>query len=189
MTELNQFINLYFELKGEQLDTLAKLFKETRLKKGDFYTTQNKKCKQLSFIKSGFMRVHADHNGKDITQWIGSPGEFITELSSLIFDTPSRFNIEALTDCELYTINFDDYKSINKTIPKWAEIEKLFLAKCFTVIEGRVFSFLSMTAEERYNHLFEQNKSLFNEVPLHYIASMLGMSPETLSRIRSKPIS
>ncbi len=71
-------------------------------------------------------------------------------------------------------------------VPKWQVLEKLFIAKCFTVMEDRIFAHLSMTAEERYVSFFEANKELFNQVPLQYIASMLGMTPETFSRIRNK---
>jgi hypothetical protein len=74
-------------------------------------------------------------------------------------------------------------------VPLWYELEKMFLIRCFTFIEERIMSHLSMTAEERYHFFFENNKELFNQVPLHYIASMLGMTPETFSRIRKKPLS
>lgn len=60
------------------------------------------------------------------------------------------------------------------------------MAKCFTMMEDRIFAHLSMTAEERYQLFFEQNKELFQQVPLQYIASMLGMTPETFSRVRKK---
>lgn len=73
-------------------------------------------------------------------------------------------------------------------VPSWHELEKLFIAKCFTILENRIFSHLSMTAEERYNNFSEHNKELFNQVPLQYIASMLGMTPETFSRIRKKQL-
>jgi hypothetical protein len=68
-------------------------------------------------------------------------------------------------------------------------MEKQFITSCFVAIEDRIFQHLSLSAEERYDELFEQNKELFNHVPLQYIASMLGMTPETFSRIRSKKIS
>ena len=73
-------------------------------------------------------------------------------------------------------------------MPIWNELEKKFLVNCFTTLEDRIFSHLSMTAEERYHFFFSQNKELFNLVPLQYIASMLGMTPETFSRIRKKHI-
>lgn len=68
-------------------------------------------------------------------------------------------------------------------------MEKQFIAGCFVQLEDRVFSHLSLSAEERYDKLFENNKEIFNQVPLQYLASMLGMSPETFSRIRNKKIS
>ena len=93
-----------------------------------------------------------------------------------------------MTDCELYVIDRKDYQNLIKVIPRWTELEKLFIARCFAVLEDRVASHLSMTAEERYNQLFQFNKELFNLVPLQYLASMLGMTPETFSRIRKKAL-
>jgi CRP-like cAMP-binding protein len=71
-------------------------------------------------------------------------------------------------------------------VPKWPEIEKTFIARCFTVLEDRVMTHLSLTAEERYEAFFQYNPELFNTAPSQYLASMLGMTPETFSRIRKK---
>jgi len=84
------------------------------------------------------------------------------------------------------TITQTNYHKLCKEFPKWNAIEKRFIVKCFAMIENRVFSHLSMTAEERYDLYFEQNRALFNQVPLQYIASVLGMTPETFSRIRKR---
>jgi hypothetical protein len=73
-------------------------------------------------------------------------------------------------------------------IPRWQELEKLFMAKCFGMLEDRIVHQLSYSAKERYQHFFENNKTLFNQVPLQYLASMLGMAPETLSRFRKKSL-
>jgi CRP-like cAMP-binding protein len=113
----------------------------------------------------------------------------VVDLSSFIFHLPARWNIQALTDCELYIIDSNEYLKIGQVIPRWSELEKLFIAKCFTILEERIISHLSMTAEERYNQLFDFNKELFNQVPLQHLASMLGMTPETFSRIRKKQVS
>jgi len=110
------------------------------------------------------------------------------DLSSFVFDTTSRLSIQALTDTEVYSITKADYKKIGALVPKWHELEKLFIVRCFIMPEERIFSHLSMTAEERYDYFFENNRELFNQVPLQYIASMLGMTPETFSRIRKKQL-
>ncbi|RDC62767.1 Crp/Fnr family transcriptional regulator [Adhaeribacter pallidiroseus] len=110
----------------------------------------------------------------------------MVDLASFIFNQPARWNIQALTDCVLYVIETTDYQNIGRIIPHWTELEKLFIAKCFIVLEDRVLQHLSLSAEERYEQLFNFNKELFNQVPLQYLASMLGMTPETFSRIRKK---
>lgn len=188
MTALEQHIQNYFGInKSDELLSIAKLFKHQHVKKNQFLLESGEPCKFLSFIKTGIARIYViTEEGKEVTQWISTQNYFITDLSSLLFNTPARWNMQALMDTELYTIDKDAYQKIGDLIPEWHELEKLFIAKCFTILEDRIFSHLSMTAEERYYFFFERNKELFNQVPLQYLASMLGMSAETMSRIRNK---
>ncbi|MBP2830791.1 Crp/Fnr family transcriptional regulator [Aquimarina sp. U1-2] len=186
MKELHQFINNYFGVTVEETNQISRFFLEHTLPKGEFFVEKGNYCNQLSFIHSGYLRVFAETEHKEVTQWISTPGYFVTDLSSLLFGTPSRFNIQALTDCSLYTIKRSDYQNLGNYIAKWDTIEKLFIAKCFVTLENRIFHQLSKSAEERYQELFSENPMLFNQIPLQYLASMLGMTPETLSRIRKK---
>lgn len=190
MTEFEISLKQYFGIVDtEELKSIASLFEPELLKKGDFFLETGKKCDRLSFIQSGFLRIFLETENKKVTQWISSKGYFITDLSSFIFDQPARWTIQALTDVEIYTIRKSKYDNIKTVVPKWPELEKLFIVHCFITLEDRIFSHLSMTAEERYCFFFENNKELFNQVPLQYIASMLGMTPETFSRIRKKQFS
>ena len=168
---------------------LEDLFETERLPKGNVFAEAGKRCAKLSFIKSGYLRVFNHYDGKDVTQWISSQGEFITDLGSIVFGKPSRWDIVPLSHVELYTISKENYDKMGVVIPEWHHLEKMFIAKCFVTLEERIFSFLSMTAEERYNMMFKMKPELFNQVQLHFIASMLGMTHETLSRIRKKNIS
>jgi CRP-like cAMP-binding protein len=184
MTDLEQYINSYFGVTGEELSAIVALFKPTTLKKGDYWLKTGNICGQLSFIQSGFLRVYVSMEDEEVTQWIGAKGSFMADLASLTFKTPARWNIQALTDTELHTIHDKEYKRIAELVPRWPEYEKHFIVKCFTMMENRIFAHLSMSAEGRYCFFYQQNKELFNQVPLQYIASMLGMTPETFSRIR-----
>ncbi len=185
MTELEQYIQSFFGVERSDLQVIASMFKPEKLNKGDFYLKTGRQCDKLSFISSGLLRVYAQAGEKEVTQWISSKGYFVTDLYSLVFGQAARWNIQSLSEVELYTIRKKDYESIGLLVPEWHRLEKLFIAKCFTMLEDRVFRHLSMSAEERYKAFFSQNKELFNQVPLQYIASMLGMTPETFSRIRS----
>jgi len=190
MEELKNYIQTYFGVAHmEALHTISKLFKPTKLAKGDFYLQTGQYCNQMSFIKTGMLRVFVNTDEKEVTQWISTKGYFVTDLASFVFATPARWTIQALTDTEMFTISKENYQSLGEFVPEWNKLEKLFIAKCFVMLEDRIFSHLSMSAEERYQQFFENNKELFHQVPLQYIASMLGMTPETFSRIRKKQLS
>ena len=191
MKEIESYIETYFGIGGNDLSSVSQLFTNTTLKKNEYLLKMDQFAQSIHFVKSGYLRVYAysESGEKEITQWISNHGMFITDLSSFILGTPSRWNIQALSDCELYTISREDYQSISNLVQNWAELEKLFIAKCFVTLENRVFGQLSMTAEEKVKNLLEVNPDIFLQVPLQYIASMLGMTPETLSRVRRKMIS
>jgi CRP-like cAMP-binding protein len=187
MKDFNKLLQEHFgQLKNQELAIIHSYFHEEKLQKNDFFTKSDKICDKLSIVKSGILRVYALSDRKEITQWISTENFLITEVIGFFFDQPNRWTIQAFTDTELLTITKTNYLKLCKEFPKWNEIEKRLIVKCFAMIEDRVFTHLSMTAEERYDLYFEQNRELFNQVPLQYIASVLGMTAETLSRIRKR---
>jgi len=186
MTELEKYFQSYFDVTEADMSEIISLFQPAVLRKGEYFSKAGKPCDKMSFIQSGFLRVYVSVEDKEVTQWISSGGSLITDLSSFTFRTPSRWDIQALTDVELHTIHREDYDGIVKRVAGWPEIERRFIIQCFVIMENRIFGHLSMPAEQRYSAFFNENKELFNQVPLQYIASMLGMTPETFSRIRKK---
>lgn len=173
-------------VSDEDMANLVSYFQPTSLDKGDFYLKAGRICDKLSFHRSGLLRVYATHGEKDVTQWISFRGTITTHLQGLLYDVPSPFNFQALTSCEFYTVKKNDYLNISRTVPKWPLLERMLITKCFGFLETRVFSLLSMTGDERYRYLQNTNPDLFDQVPLKYLASMMGMTPESLSRIRKK---
>lgn len=171
------------------MDEVRSLFQLEEMSKDRYFLKEGQYNTRLSFIRSGLMRIYAERDGKEITQWISSPGYFVVDLKSFMFNDRARWNIKAITDCELFSISKENYQLLPHRVQHWAELEKRFLATCFVTLEDRVFRHLSQSAEERYNEFFAESKELFNQVPLQYIASMLGMTPETFSRIRARKLS
>jgi len=187
--DFHKLIQEHFgQLSNQELTIIHTYFHEEKLRKNDFFTKSDTICDKLSVVKSGILRVYTLSDGKEITQWISTENFLITEVMGFFYDQPNRWTIQALTDTELLTITKANYLKLCATFPKWIEIEKRFLVKCFAMLEDRVFTHISMTAEERYDLYFKQNRELFNQVPLQYIASVLGMTAETFSRIRKRQI-
>jgi CRP/FNR family transcriptional regulator, anaerobic regulatory protein len=187
MNNFTELIQQHFgPLSTEDLNTIRMYFRKEKLIKNEFFTKSDLVCNRLSVIKSGVLRIYTLSDGREITQWLSVPDSFITEAVGFFFNQPNRWNIQAFTEVELLTITKTDYQKLCKEFPKWLEIEKQFIIKCFMMMEDRIFSHLSMTAEERYNRYFDHHKELFTKVPLQYIASVLGMTPETFSRIRKR---
>ena len=187
MKNFNQLIQAYFgQLSKEELELVQSYFYEEKLQRNDFYTCSGKICNRLSIIKSGIFRIYAHSDGKEITQWISTENQLLTEIMGFFYQQQNRWTIQAITDATLLTISKENYLKLCESFLKWNTIEKQFIVKCFAMLEDRVFSHLSLTAEERYDQYYSQNKDLFNQVPLQYIASVLGMSAETISRIRKR---
>lgn len=186
MTELEKYIKASFGVNQEELTSIGSFFKPLNLSKGDYFLKAGRYSDRLGFLQSGIIREFVLIDHAEVTKWISTKGHFVLDLSSFIFQIPARWNMQALTDCELFVIEKDDYTKIGRTVPSWPAMEKLFLSKCFIVLEDRILQHLSLSAEQRLNRFFKNSPELFNQVPLQYLASMLGMTPETLSRLRKK---
>lgn len=186
MTDFETYLHLHFSINVDDVKKIAASFKPETIKKGDYFLRSGAYCNKLSFIEEGLLRIYVDMQDREVTQWVSTPGAFVTEFSAFFYREASPRDIQALTDTRLLTISHEQYLALGKVLPAWNEFEKLFIGKCFVFMETRVFDLISLSAEERYKRLFEQNRELLNQVPLQYIASMLGMTPETFSRIRKK---
>lgn len=184
MKKLRDCITNQISIDKDSLDAIVSVFEPVKIAKGDFFLKAGKYCKQMVFIASGYMRMYDIVDGKEITFWIGSEGNFITSLSSFIFETENLWNIQAITNCEVYIISREDHFKLTATQPKWLAFDNKLLAYSFALLEKKMLSQLHTTAKQRFDSLLKEEPALFKYVPLRYIASMLGITPESLSRLR-----
>lgn len=188
-SEFEHYIQSYFGIPPDTIHEIVSFFEPQTLQKGDFFLKEGRYAEKMGFVQSGIIREFLlDDKGREVTKWISTKGYFVVDIASFLFQQSARWNLQALSDCELLVINKERYTRIGQLVAKWPELEKLFIARCFTILEQRIVMHLSLTSEERYEIFFAQNRELFNQVPLQYLASMLGMTPETFSRIRKKQL-
>ncbi len=184
MKLLEDCITKQVSMDKESLERVLSKFEKVEIKKNEYVLQSGKVCREMAFIATGYLRMYDIADGKEISFWIGSSGKFITSVSSFVFQTPNFWNIQAITDCTLYVISREKHMELCKTEPKWLEFDNLLLAHSFALLEKSMFSQLHTTAKERFENLMEEEPELFQYVPLHYIASMIGIAPESLSRLR-----
>jgi CRP-like cAMP-binding protein len=183
---LDQYLQGVFGLTKKESEDVRFLFEKRKIKRGGHIQTEGQVNRHLLILETGIIREYYLKDGKEVTKWISKSNSIIVDLSSFLSQGFSRFSLQALEDSELYCISFSSYLQLKEYIPDWSKIETQLITKCFTIVEQRLMQFLTLSAEQRYLEFFEQYKELFNEVPQQLIASMLGMSPETLSRFRAK---
>ena len=184
MEPLRECISNQINIDKDALDDIVSSFEIRKIKKGQFFLESGKNSKEMAYIESGYLRMYDIADGKEITFWIASEGKFITSLSSFVLECENYWNIQALTDCSLFVITKENHFELCKRQPKWLEFDNLLLAYCYALLEKSMFAQLHTTAQQRFESLLNEDPVLFNHVPLQHIASMLGITPESLSRLR-----
>ncbi|TNE55765.1 MAG: Crp/Fnr family transcriptional regulator [Bacteroidetes bacterium] len=184
MEQLKNCISNQVMIDDGSMEQILSMFETIEINKGDFFLKSGTTCREMAFIEAGFLRMYDVVDGKEITFWMGSSGRFITSLSSFVFQTSNFWNIQAITDCKLHVINREKHFKLCETEPKWLEFDNKLLAHSFALLEKSMFAQLHTTASERFQNLMKEEPELFQHVPLQYIASMLGITPESLSRLR-----
>lgn len=163
---------------------IIKYFSFKSLSKNEYYVEEGKICKYFCFIESGILQHSIDVIGEEKTTYLGLKNSCTASLKSFLQQKPSRKNIKALSACNLWVITVNDFKFLLKN-------NKAFHQFYFNLIENQIFliddyriDLLTLTPEERYQKLLVNDATLLQEVPLHYLASFLGISNRHMSRIR-----
>lgn len=183
-------LRLYFErsfpITDEQFEFIKTLFASKTVDKGEFLLREGEITKYSIFVAAGCLRTYTlDEKGKEhILQF--SPENWWTGDMSFTSDVPSQCFIEALEDSDVLLTELSSIKKLVEYIPKLSVFYQAALQKSAAAKNQRIVSSMSATAEERYNEFLKSYPSLLQRVPQHMIASYLGVSPETLSRIRKR---
>ncbi|WP_026309952.1 Crp/Fnr family transcriptional regulator [Niabella aurantiaca] len=185
MKLLFDHIEQYYPLSPAAREALAENFEEQVLAKNKYLVTEGKVCKHLYFLQQGALRGYIHVDGKEITNWFGFEENFITSFYSFITQQPSVENIQLLEGSILWGITKEQLTRLFNTHHEIERLVRIIYEKYYIRLEERYVNAQLRTATERYAHLIREAPHILERVPLGQISSYLGISPETLSRIRS----
>ena len=155
-------------------------------RKGKLLLKAGQLCDHIYFIQKGAVRGFIKEGTKDITTWITVEGEVVSSISSLDKREPVMENMQAIEDCELLALTWADYQNLFIRFPEFNIVARKILQKYYQDAEGRAFIARITNAENKYRLFLTRYGHLANRIPLKYIASFLGTTLETLSRVRKK---
>jgi CRP-like cAMP-binding protein len=180
----------YFTSLGFDDDTVSKIcssFRRLDLPRGGFFVQTDVISTSLAFLEDGQLRYYSvDANGEERTTYISLPNTFVASLLSLLNEMPARENIVAVTSSKLWIIHKKDLLHLRDSIPAFKDFYIGLLEWQICCIDKGKFDLITLTAEQRYEKLLKEEPEVIRQVPLQYIASMLGITPRHLSRLRGK---
>jgi CRP-like cAMP-binding protein len=174
-----------FPIPSQKLDLIAGHFKLKTYKKNEYFLEEGKISDQYLFLEKGFMRAFTfDLDGNEVTTYFYPENRMVFEVSSFFLRTPSTENIQALTDSKGYSITFEQLNMLFHAYPEFREFGRAMLVKQYAAFKQRTLALINKSAEERYSQLININKEIFQYAQLKHIASYLGVTDTSLSRIR-----
>jgi CRP-like cAMP-binding protein len=185
MTLLFEFFKNFYCLTKEAEMSVQEISKVISLKKNDELQPMGHTCKTVYFINKGIARIHYFKDGNDITESFAFKNQVIARIESLFTGKPSRKAIQILEDAEIVAI---DATKLFKLYDKYPEIERLFkkiFERSYVDLVNRIEGIQFHSAEERYKALINDAPEVLKKIPLKYIASYLGITQVSLSRIRA----
>lgn len=164
---------------------IAAAFSHVQVKKGESFLGEGRRSNEYLFLDKGIMRSYLfDTDGHEVTTAFHSPGNVVFEAASFFQRIPAQENIQAMTDCQGWHLTYYELNTLFHALPAFREIGRAVLVKTLVSLKMRMLSLINKTAEQRYALLLSSHPEIFQHVPLKQIASYLGITDTSLSRIR-----
>ena len=185
-TNLTHLIRNIAKVEDDEIELIKDCFKPLHLDKGDFILEAGKINRHVGYINKGLVRYFVYKDGEESTFEFTKEGEFIADYQSFNNKTASVQNIQAIEECELLIINYDDVQRIFNTIKNGNLIGRIIVEHRFDIMVNQLLAVYMQNHEQRYQSFIKNYSGLSQRIPQYLIASYVGVKPESLSRIRRR---
>lgn len=188
MTEvLEKYLRSSVVISDEDIATILAFGTIKKLRKSQSILHDGEVWRKMCFILSGCCRLYrCDKNGDEHTVRFGIENWWMTDQESFNNETPSHYNVEALTASSVIVWEKSDWKKLLETIPAFKQFYDMLIARAYETSLQRIYLLISSSPEKRYVEFQKTYPNVFNKVPLHMVASYLGISRKTMSRVRNE---
>jgi CRP-like cAMP-binding protein len=185
--QIDTYVNKCVSLTKEELEYFHSLLQYKKVKKKSFLLRAGEKCDFEAYIITGCVRVYyIDENGFEVNLLFAVEDWWVSDLASFSQQQSARLFIETLEDCELLFIDYKSKEALFKKVPKFERLFRLMIQKAYETMVDRLISNISKSAPRRYQEFIKKYPTIPQRVPQHLIAAYLGVSPEFLSKIRTR---
>jgi len=187
MDKLKTLLQTLTPISDKEFEDSKSDFYKVHLNKGDLLLQKGKICKQMSFINRGSLRTfYFNHKAKEITHCFRTEMTFVSSYRSFILQEPSLISIIALEETELIVIDYDKLQKLYSTSMTWQNVGRLLAERAYVEMEEYASVLNNESAKEKYLRLLDEQSEILRKANVEHIATYLGVTRRTLSRIRQE---
>jgi CRP-like cAMP-binding protein len=187
-TQLKEFITKYVTLSDVELEDIINVFKSKVIKKNDYLLKQGEICKDLVFVQRGCLRLYYLKDDIEVSVWFAFQQSSAIEIYSFISENPSNYFLQAIEESEVLYLSKRELNKLYQYQPKMQEMMRNFWEDVILNLINRFTALQKDSAEKRYLDLLNKQPDYLETIPQKYLASFIGVTPTSLSRIRKKII-
>lgn len=185
--EFEKYLSNKSDLSLTEIERIFSMAVKKKIKRKQFLVHEGDTTRHKAFVISGLLRTYRiNDNGDEHIIRFSPENWWSTDLQSYNNETPSKYNVDALEDSEVLLWSKDNFEELSKKLPGLKAFSERLIYKSFDASQNRIYSNISNTAEQKYNEFLNSSPNIINRVPLHMVASFLGVTRETLSRIKNQ---
>ena len=173
-------------ISDDEAHLINQLFSQKKLGKGEHFLREGQVCRSVALIGTGLVRYYINEDGNEGTYYFGREGDFVCDYESFLPQEPSNKNIQALEDTTLYVISHDGLQRIYQEVRTGERLGRLGIEQIFVNVLQQLSSFYKDSPEMRYQRFLQTFSDISQRLPQYYIASYVGIKPQSLSRIRKR---